>query len=91
MSFSPHNFAAMKKLNAEEAKEIFPLKKGKYTWLYKALMTLEIGEAIIIEKDDWKGKSTPYRIIRRAAKKFNRKFDYGRHPKGSGWLVKRVG
>ena len=54
-------------------------------------MTLEIGEAIIIEKDDWKGKSTPYRIIRRAAKKFNRKFDYGRHPKGSGWLVKRVG
>jgi hypothetical protein len=29
--------------------------------------------------------------LRTVAKNLKREFDYGRHPDGSGWLVKRVG
>lgn len=80
----------MKILNSDEADGLEPLGKGKYNWLYKRLMLIAVGEAIVIHYDDWKGKSTPYKTIRTAAKNLKRDFNYGRHPDGSGWLVKRV-
>jgi len=79
----------MKILNEDEAGELRPLGRGKFTWLYKSLMLLKVGEAIVIEFDDWKTKEPPYRTIRTAAKNLNREFDYGRHPDGNGWVVKR--
>jgi hypothetical protein len=78
-------------LNADEAKDLQPLGGGKFNWLSKKLVLLKMGEAIEIRYTEWKGKSTPYKTIRTAAKNLNRDFDYGRHPDGSGWLVKRVG
>ena len=80
----------MKHYSIEEAKELIPLRKGKHNWVYKKLMLLKVGEALGIGFSDWKTKSTPYATIRRAAKHLDRKFDYGHHPDGSGWLVKRV-
>lgn len=53
-------------------------------------MLLKIGDVILIRFSDWKTKTNPYRTIGRAAKNMNRKFEYGEHPDGSGWLVKRV-
>jgi len=81
----------MEILSAEEADGLHPLGKGRFTWLYRKLLTLKVGEAIAIPFDDWKTKDPPYRSIRNAAKNSKRQFDYGRHPDGSGWLVKRVG
>lgn len=79
----------MKILSAEEAAGLEPLGKGRYTWLYKKLILLNLGEAITIRFEDWKTQTTPYRTIRTAAKNLNRDFDHGRHPDGTGWLVKR--
>lgn len=81
----------MKKLNSEEAEGLEPLGGGRHNWLYKELMLLKPGEAIIIRYNDWKTKRPPYETIRTAAKNLKRTFNYGRHPDGSGWLVKRVG
>ncbi len=81
----------MKILNPDEAEELEPLKGGRFTWLYKKLALLMVGEALVIRYEDWNTKSNPYRTIRRAAKNLKRNFNYGRHPDGSGWLVKRVG
>lgn len=81
----------MKILNPDEADGLHPLGKGRYNWLYKQLIQLPIGAAIEIPYSDWKTKTPPYETIRTAAKNLNRQFDYGRHPDGSGWLVKRVG
>ncbi len=80
----------MKILNADEAADLHPLGKGRFNWLYKRLVLLKVGEAIEIPYTDWKTKTPPYETIRTAAKNLNRDFDYGRHPDGSGWLVKRV-
>ncbi len=81
----------MKLLNKEEAAQVEPIGKGKYNWLYKKLALIDTGEGIIIRFSDWKTKTKPYVTIKRAAKNLNRKFIYGLHPDGSGWLVKRVG
>ena len=80
----------MKKINAEEAAKIVIIRTGKSTWLYKELAKLAVGEALIIENADWKTKLPPYRTIRNAAKTLKMKFDYGKMPDGSGWVVKRV-
>jgi len=81
----------MKKLNAEEADGLEPLGKGKHNWLYKELILLQPREGIVIRFSDWKTKKPPYETIRNVEKNLKRKFSYGRHPDGSGWLVKRVG
>ncbi|MCF8463895.1 MAG: hypothetical protein K9G41_03580 [Flavobacteriales bacterium] len=81
----------MKILSAKEAEGLEPLGKGRYNWLYADLMLLKVGEAVEIRYDDWKTKTSPYATIRKVAKNLNRRFNYGRHPDGSGWLVKRVG
>jgi hypothetical protein len=81
----------MKILNSDEAEGLEPLRGGRFTWLYKKLVLLKVGEALVIRYADWNTKSTPYKTIRRVAKNLNRTFNYGRHPDGSGWLVKRVG
>ncbi len=80
----------MKILSEEEASEIIPLKPGKYTWLYKEMLKLKIGQAIVIANEDWKTKTPPYKTIRTAAKTLKMTFDYGRMPDESGWIVKRI-
>jgi len=80
----------MRHYSAEEAKELVPMRKGKFNWVYQKLMLLKVGEALAIDYKEWKTKNTPYVTIRKAAKNLGREFDYGRHPDGSGWLVKRV-
>ncbi len=81
----------MKILSVEEAEGLEPLGKGRFTWLYSDLSLLKVGEGLVISYTDWKTNTTPYATIRKVAKNLNRTFNYGRHPDGSGWLVKRAG
>lgn len=81
----------MKKLNAEEAGNIVPLRNGRETLLSAQLKQLKVGEAIVLEAKDWKTKSPPYRVANNIAKRYGWKFEQGRMPDGSGWLFKRVG
>jgi hypothetical protein len=80
----------MKKLTKEEADKIFPMGRGNNTRISAHIKQLEPGEGCIIEKQDWKAKSPPFRIINYIAKKTGRKFRHGTMPDGSGWFVQRL-
>ena len=59
--------------------------------LHEDLMTLEIGEAFLISNNEGKIITPPYAIIKKVSEVLQLKFEYGRMPDGSGWLVRRVG
>ncbi len=80
----------MKILTAEEAQGIIPLRKGRETLLSAKLKQLRVGDALILHPDDWKTKSTPYRVANNIAKRHGWRFEQGRMPDGSGWVFKRV-
>jgi hypothetical protein len=81
----------MKKLNPEEAEKAGIIRNGRTTRVRANLEELQIGEALIIEKEiDWIGKNPPYPIIKYYAKQSNRKFKYGRTTDKKGWIVKRT-
>jgi hypothetical protein len=77
-------------LNAEEAKDIIPLTKGRETMLSAKLKQLKVGEALVMPTKDWKTKGTPYRVANNIAKRHGWQFEQGRMPDGSGWVFKRV-
>lgn len=81
----------MEILTADESKDLHPLGSGRFSELYKKLILIEMGQTILIRHADWKVKITPYGTIRKVEKTYARKFEYGRHPDGDGWMVKRVG
>ncbi len=76
-------------LTAEESANLSPLKSGKRTWLYAAIAPLEVGQSLVFPITDWRGKTTPYLSIRNAAKKLGYTLEYGRHPNGKEYLIKR--
>lgn len=81
----------MKKLAKHEADKIPLLKQGRKTALRGLLLTLEIGEAIMMKNEEWKAKRLPYEIATRLMKSSTLRFEYGRLPDESGWLFRRVG
>ena len=80
----------MQKLNAEQAAAITLIKSGRESMVSAMIKQLQPGEALVITRADWKAKGAPYRIANAIEKKLNRKFEKGRMPDGSGWVVKRV-
>jgi len=80
----------MKILDAEAAKDIIPLTRGRETMLSAKLKQLKVGEALILTDKEWKTKSTPYRVANHLSKRSGWEFEQGRMPDGSGWVFKRV-
>jgi hypothetical protein len=80
----------MKKLTAEEASSIVPLKHSRETQLSAMLKQLQVGEAVVLEAKEWKTKSTPYRVANHIAERHGWLFEQGRMPDGSGWVFKRI-
>ncbi len=80
----------MKLLTPEEAGKISPVKNGRTTLISSALLNLQPGAGLIVDRTDWKGLSSPYRIARHITKKKGFKYEYGRMPDGSGWFFKRL-
>ena len=81
----------MKKLNVEEASKTGIIKNGRTTRVRGALMELQVGEAIIVEKGiDWVGKTPPYRIANYYSKQSGRKFMSGQTTDKKGWIIKRI-
>ena len=81
----------MKKLTAEESKNLVPVTNGRTSRVIAEASTLLMGETLIITRDDWKSKRPPYQAVDRLAKRTGRKFVRGRTPDGKGWMVTRVG
>jgi len=80
----------MKKLSAEEYEQL-PLKgKGRSSHVFNSIINLKPGEAVLIEKKDWKRKAAPGTLVRYVEKKHNMKLSCGALNDGSGWAVKRI-
>ncbi len=80
----------MKIYDAEAAKDLIPVTRGRETALSAYLKQLKVGEALSIADKEWKTKSTPYRVANNISKRHGWKFEQGRMPNGNGWLFKRV-
>jgi hypothetical protein len=80
----------MKKLSIEEYEQL-PIKgKGRSSHVFNSIINLKAGEALLIEKKDWKRKAAPGTLIRYIEKKHNMKFSCGALNDNSGWAVKRI-
>jgi uncharacterized protein (DUF2249 family) len=80
----------MKKLTADEY-DLLPIKgKGRSSHIFNSIINLKAGEAVLIEKKDWKRKAAPGSLIKYIEKKHNMKFKCGAINDGSGWAVKRI-
>ena len=80
----------MKIIEAEEANQLVPLTGGRETAVSGRLKMLKPGQALIIERGEWKAKYAPTRIARYIEKKYGWKFSGGRLPDASGWILQRV-
>lgn len=80
----------MKKLSAEEYEQL-PLKgKGRSSAIFNSIINLKAGEALLIEKKDWKRKASPGTLVRYIEKNHNIKLSCGAINDGSGWAIKRI-
>lgn len=80
----------MQKISKEEFDGLQLHGKGSASPLYRALLNLKVGEAMIILKKEWFKKYPPTTIINRVERKYGWKFDRGALPDRTGWAVKRV-
>jgi hypothetical protein len=81
----------MRKLTEEEANSIPSRKAGKQSVARMALMNMEIGEIILLEKSDWKEKKNqPFDLIGRLRREKHRDFTCNIILDGSGWIIKRL-
>ena len=80
----------MKKLSNEEFDQL-PIKgKGRSSHVFNSIINLKIGEAVLIEKKDWKRKAGPGTLVRYIEKTQNMKFTCGAVEGDKGWAVKRI-
>lgn len=80
----------MKIFDATEAKDIIPIKHGRETKLSVKLKQLKVGEALFMADQEWKTKSSPYRVANNISKRHGWVFEQGRMPDNSGWVFKRI-
>ncbi len=80
----------MKKLTKEEA-ATFEFKLGTSTVVRTAVMHLNAGEILLIERREWGQKNGPRQMLTRITEKTNRKFSLKALADDSGWIVERIG
>ena len=80
----------IKILKKEEMPEILPISKGRSTMLRTQLLKLEIGEGLILPKEEWKTKSSPAHVVARIKKTHGFQFEHGAMTDASGWMFRRV-
>jgi len=82
----------MKRLTEEEAAEIKVIPRGRGTLLRHHLLSMKLGEIMLIEPHEFKWKGKPLSTYLRRLEESNKmKFTCGKALDGSGWVVKRVG
>lgn len=80
----------MKKLSTDEYEQLAIKGKGRSSHVFNSIINLKAGEAVLIEKKDWKRKAAPGTLIKYIEKNHNMKFSCGALHDGSGWAVKRI-
>ncbi len=80
----------MKKITKEEAAKL-QTKLGSSTVVRTAVVHLQVGEILLIEKGDWTQKKGPGQMLQRVTERTKQKYTCSALADGSGWLVERVG
>ncbi|MBI4947925.1 MAG: hypothetical protein HY840_16160 [Bacteroidetes bacterium] len=81
----------MKKISPEESEQLPIRGAGHSSEFYKAIISLQVGEALLITKKEYTLTRPPGRICRTIMKRFaDVKYEYGAIADGSGWKVKRI-
>lgn len=81
----------MKKLTTDEYNELPIRGKGRSSHVFNSIVNLQIGEALLIEKSDWKRKASPSTLVRYIEKNHDMRFTCGSIAGGNGWAVRRIG
>jgi hypothetical protein len=79
----------MKKITKEEAATIVTMK-GKSSAIRTAILQLQPGEILQIDKADWKQINGPQQLCTRIEKGSGIKLSLTRFANKMGWLVERV-
>jgi hypothetical protein len=79
----------MRKLTREEADKLM-LRKGSSSAVRTAVLHLQPGEILMIEKHDWKQKNGPGQMCSRITKSTGMIFTVSALASGEGWVVERV-
>ena len=87
----------MKKITSEEFSKLeFKTARGASNAILMRLRTLEIGEALVFSKEEWKPKSSPSALIAQAFRSERRlkgnagKFTTKQLNDNSGWAALRI-
>lgn len=62
----------------------------KFTPLEEKLITLNIGESIILQRKDWPSIYTPSAFLQRVMKKYNTKYSYTQTQEYTAWEITRT-
>ena len=81
----------MKKLTPDEYNQLPIRGKGRSSHVFNSIVNLQIGEALLIEKSDWKRKASPSTLVRYIEKNHDMRFTCGSLAGGNGWAVRRIG
>lgn len=82
----------MKKLTPQEAEQIQLKPPGRGSLVRTMLLTMKVGEYVLIENKDWNWKTqTPVTYCRGLERRKKLKYECHRTADATGWLVKRVG
>ena len=80
----------MKKVSLSEYEHL-PIKgKGRSSAVFNSIINLKPGEALLIEKKDWKRKAAPGTLVRYIEKNHNMRFTCGAIDDNTGWAVRRI-
>ena len=79
----------MRKLTKEEAAKLV-LRKGSSTAVRTAVLHLQPGEILMIEKSDWNQQNGPGQMCTRITQSSGQEYKVNAVADGSGWVVERV-
>jgi hypothetical protein len=80
----------MENMTQQEIEKITFIRKGRFSLLGNRILQLQVSEGIKVFPKDISNKKSMYRTINNIAKKYNRQFETGILPDGTGWGVVRV-
>ncbi len=80
----------MKKLTSDEYDQLPIRGKGRSSHVFNSIINLQVGEAVLIEKNDWNRKASPSTLVRYIEKNHDMRFTCGSVSGGNGWAVRRV-
>ena len=81
----------MRKLTEEDVNNIAAKPSGKISIARSHLISMKIGDIILLEKSEWNNKSnSPTELIRRMRKEDKMDFSCHTALDGSGWIIRRL-